>query len=356
MAFYTTILFCIFTCRLCFADSCCTEIPSRFAPQGMVLIPGGEFTMGATDETRRPDQRPAHKVQVNSFYMDITPVTNRQFQEFVEATGYVTTAEKPPNLEEIMSQAPPGTPKPPAEAVVPSSVVFKPTAGPVPLNNALKWWEWKAGANWRHPLGPQSSIIGKEDHPVVHISWDDAVAYAKWANKRLPTEAEWEYAALGGRKDVRYVWGNEEFSEENPQCNIWQGEFPHKSTKPNGYYGTTPVKTFPANPYGLYDLSGNVWQWCSDLYQPTYYEQEAKKGLSINPQGPTTSFDPDEIYAKQKRVNRGGSFLCHASYCKGYEITARMKTSQNTSLNHLGFRCVKDVVSQSTKLSSPETP
>lgn len=337
-------------CSYCFADCCSTTLPSRFAtqettqvtPQGMVHIPGGQFTMGSSEDGMRADQKPAHKVQVDSFYMDITPVTNRQFQAFVEATGYVTTAEKAPTLEEIMKQVPPNTPPPPKEALVAASLVFKPTDGPVPLNNSNKWWEWKQGADWKHPLGPNSSIAGKEDHPVVHISWFDANAYATWAGKRLPTEAEWEYAARGGKDAIRYTWGNEEYNEQNPQCNIWHGEFPHKSTKENGYYGTTSVKTYPANPYGLYDMSGNVWQWCSDLYNASYYQQKAKSDLTVNPKGPATSYDPDEPYAT-KHVHRGGSFLCHASYCKGYQITARMKTSPDTSLNHLGFRCVKDM-------------
>ncbi|MCE5294431.1 MAG: formylglycine-generating enzyme family protein [Chlamydiales bacterium] len=332
----------LFCCSICYADCCCQNHPPRFSsniitPMGMVFIPGGEFVMGSSAADVRSDQKPAHKVVIRSFYLDATPVTNRQFQAFVTATGYITTAEKAPTLAEIMSQVPPGTPQPPPEALVAASLVFKPSATPIALHNSNAWWEWTRGANWKHPLGPESTITGKEDHPVVHISWYDAEAYAKWANKRLPTEAEWEYAACGGQKDVRYVWGNEEFNEQNPQCNIWHGEFPHKSTKSNGYYGTTPVKAYPANPYGLYDMAGNVWQWCQDLYHANYYQ----KSPVDNPTGPISSFDPDEPYAK-KYVHRGGSFLCHASYCKGYTITARMKTSPDTSLNHLGFRCAQD--------------
>ncbi len=307
----------------------------------MALIPAGEFMMGSSDPANRRDQKPAHKVRLDAFFMDTTPVTNRQFLQFVEETGYVTTAERAPLMEEIMSQVPPGTPKPDPSLLVASSLVFKPAKEQVPLNNCHEWWDWKAGANWRHPHGPSSSIEGIEDHPVVHVSWYDANAYAKWAGKRLPTEAEWEYAALGGRKDIRYVWGNDEFNEENPQCNIWQGNFPYKSTKPNGSFGTTSVKTYKPNPYGLYDMAGNVWQWCSDLYNAGYYEELAKQGVAVNPKGPAKSFDPDEPYAT-KYVHRGGSFLCHRSYCVGYEITARMKTNPDTSLCHLGFRCVKD--------------
>lgn len=335
----------IFSCLgTCWADCCSSKLPSRFGeatspPPGMVWISGGEFTMGSDDPEAKKDEKPSHRVKVDGFYMDATPVTNRQFREFVDATGYVTTAEKPPTLEEIMAQVPPGTPPPPKEMLVAASLVFKPTSGPVRLNSNRAWWEWKPGANWKHPLGPESSIEGKEDHPVVQVSWFDAVAYADWAGKRLPTEAEWEYAAYGGKKEIKYVWGNDEFSEENPQVNIWQGEFPYKSTKPNGYIGTTAVKTFKPNSYGLYDMAGNVWQWCQDLYHVSYYRDEAKKELSENPKGPKTSYDPEEPFAL-KYVHRGGSFLCHRSYCKGYRITARMKTCPDTSLNHLGFRCV----------------
>lgn len=304
----------------------------------MVFIPGGEFVMGSNDSDARQDEKPPHQVKVDSFWIDETPVTNRDFKKFVDETGYITTAEKAPTLEEIMSQVPPGTPPPSPDLLVPASLVFKKPDRPTPLKNSYVWWEWKPGANWKHPLGPESSIEGKEDHPVVHISWYDAKAYAKWAGKRLPTEAEWEYAAHGGKQE-KYVWGNEEFSESDPQINIWQGTFPHQSDKKD--YGTTPVKKYKPNGYGLYDMAGNVWQWCQDLYNANYYAEVAKKGLSINPKGPLKSFDPDEPYAK-KYVHKGGSFLCHRSYCKSYRISARMKTCPDTGLNHLGFRCAKD--------------
>ncbi len=335
-----------------YSTCCCSKLPPRFVsqacPQGMVWIPGGEFIMGSDGPDSKKDEKPSHRVKVDGFWMDATPVTNRQFKEFVDATGYLTTAEKAPKLEEIMSQVPPGTPPPSPEMLVPASLVFKPAKGPIPLNNHFSWWEWKPGADWKHPLGPNSSIEGKEDHPVVQVSWFDAVAYAEWAGKRLPTEAEWEFAARGGQENALYVWGNEEFSEEKPQANIWEGSFPYKSTKSDGYFGTTPVKTYSSNPYGLYDMAGNVWEWCSDLYHSFYYQDEAKKELSINPNGPSTSFDPEEPFAT-KRVHRGGSFLCHKSYCKGYRLTARMKTCPDTSLNHLGFRCVTTPSMQTEK-------
>lgn len=306
----------------------------------MVWIPAGEFSMGSDTEFSKKDEKPVHRVKVDGFWMDATPVTNDQFREFVNATGYITTAEVAPKLEDIMKQVPPGTPPPSQEMLVPASLVFKPSKGPISLNNSFAWWDWIPGANWKHPLGPESTIEGKRDHPVVQVSHDDAEAYAKWAGKRLPTEAEWEYAAKGGKDNITYVWGNEEFSEENPQANIWQGSFPYKSTKADGYIGTTSVKTFKPNPYGLYDMSGNVWQWCSDLYHASYYKDCANK-VVVSPTGPEKSFDPDEPYAI-KHVHRGGSFLCHESYCKGYRITARMKTCPDTGLNHLGFRCVMD--------------
>lgn len=324
--------------------SCCQPLPDRFSelpkvPEGMVWIPGGECVLGCDSKEAKADEKPQHKVRVSGFWMDETPVTNRQFKAFVDATGYLTTAEKAPTLEEIMAQVPPGTPPPAPEWLVAASLVFKPSERPVPLTNHHYWWEWKPGADWRHPEGPESSLAGKEDHPVVQISWMDAVAYATWAGKRLPTEAEWEFAARGGKEHTVYAWGNEEFSEKEPQANLWQGHFPYKSTKEGGYFGTTPVKKYAPNGYGLYDMAGNVWQWCKDLYHANYYN-ELKENVVVDPQGPTKSFDPQEPYAV-KHVHRGGSFLCHASYCKGYRLSARMKTCPDTSLNHLGFRCVK---------------
>jgi sulfatase modifying factor 1 len=306
------------------------------SPPGMVWISGGEFTMGSDKLDTKLDERPAHRVKVDGFWMDETPVTNRQFQEFVEKTGYVTVAEIAPTLEEIMAQVPPGTPEPSSELLVAGALVFNPPKEKVPLSSCMAWWEWTKGADWRHPEGPGTSIIGKEDHPVVHVAWVDANAYAKWANKRLPTEAEWEYAAKAGRENALYVWGDEEFDEKTPQANLWQGEFPHKSEKPAG---TTPVKAFSKNPWGLYDMAGNVWQWCSDCYRPDYYKTLKAGGLAVNPKGPLTSFDPEEPYAT-KYVQRGGSYLCHKSYCKGYRITARMKTAHDTGMSHSGFRCV----------------
>jgi formylglycine-generating enzyme required for sulfatase activity len=326
----------------------CCAVPTRFptgptaAPAGMRWIPGGEFTMGSDDAEARPDEKPRHRVRVNAFWMDETEVTNAQFRAFVDATGYVTTAERAPVLEEIMKQLPPGTPPPPKEALVPSSLVFNPPPGPVALDNHAVWWTWAQGANWRQPEGAGSTIEGKDNHPAVHVSWDDAVAYCKWAGKRLPTEAEWEFAARGGLEGKPYVWGDEKPSEEKPQANIWQGSFPNGNTNKDGFARTAPVRSFAPNGYGLYDVAGNVWEWCSDWYRNDTYAITAAAGaVAVNPQGPDSSFDPSEPTIP-KRVQRGGSFLCHATYCASYRPSARMKTSPDTSLSHAGFRGVMD--------------
>jgi formylglycine-generating enzyme required for sulfatase activity len=313
------------------------------APPGMVWIPGGEFTMGTDSEPGWPDEKPAHRVRVDGFWMDETDVTNAQFREFVEATGYVTTAEKPPNVEEIMRQVEPGKAPPPKETLVPASMVFTPTAGPVSVQGRedwRQWWKWVPGACWKHPEGPGSSIEGKDDHPVVHVSWDDAVAYAKWAGKRLPSEAEWEFAARGGLDNKPYLWGDDAPTDTNIRANIWQGNFPYENTAKDGYERTSPVKAFPPNGYGLYDMSGNVWQWCSDWYQRDLYRSRSGKGVIVNPTGPARTNDPQRPFTPQ-RVQRGGSFLCNDSYCSRYRPSARHGCSPDTGMSHVGFRCVK---------------
>jgi sulfatase modifying factor 1 len=304
----------------------------------MKWINAGEFTMGAADvdNDARPDERPAHKVKLDGFWIDQTPVTNAQFRTFIEATHYVTTAEKAPLLADIMKQLPPGTPPPPKEALVAASLVFHSTPQAVGLDDPSQWWTWTPKADWRHPEGPDSNINGQDDYPVVQISWDDAKAYAHWAGKRLPTEAEWEYAARGGVEGKKYIWGNEDPTDDAPRCNIWQGHFPDTNTARDGYKLRSPVTAFKPNGFGLYDMSGNVWEWCSDWYRRDTYSHPDS---IINPQGPVDSLDPDEPTV-QKRVTRGGSFLCNASYCSSYRVAARMKTSPDTSTDHIGFRCV----------------
>jgi formylglycine-generating enzyme len=308
------------------------------APAGMVWVPGGDFAMGAADgdQEARPDELPAHRVRVDGFWMDETEVTNAQFRAFVEATGYVTMAERAPVWEELQKQLPPGTPKPPDDQLVAASLVFTGTKGPVGLEDFSQWWTWTPGADWRHPEGPGSSIDGKDDHPVVHVSWDDAAAYAKWAGKRLPTEAEWEFASRGGLDGKRYAWGDDPLTVA--RANTWQGTFPYSNTIEDGYATTAPVRAFAANGYGLYGTAGNVWEWCADWYRNDTYAASAGR-VSVNPAGPESSFDPGDPTAP-KRVSRGGSFLCHASYCASYRPAARMRSTPDTAMQHTGFRCV----------------
>ncbi len=295
----------------------------------MTWIKGGTFTMGSEDGAT--DEKPLHEVTVKSFFMDKTEVTNEQFSEFVKATKYVTVAERPLTAKDL-----PGLlPEFEGKSV---SLCYRPPKGAVDLRDAMQWWAPVIGANWRHPDGPETDIVGKEKHPVVHVCWDDAQAYCKWAGKRLPTEAEWEFAARGGLEKARYVWGNEFSPNGKWMANTWQGKFPNENTGEDGFKGLAPVGSFPANGYGLFDMAGNVWEWCADWYLPDYYAKSPKE----NPPGPTTSFDPDEP-GVMKRSTRGGSWMCSDSYCLGYRPSARMKTSPDTGLANTGFRCVKDV-------------
>lgn len=306
------------------------EAPSA-DPPGMVWVPGGAFQRGS-DNPRMRDARPTHQVAVDGFWMDQTAVTNEQFARFVEATGYVTVAERTPQAKDF-----PGAPP---EKLVAGAVVFTPTDGPVPLDNHLRWWRYVQGASWRHPEGPQSNLQGRDKYPVVQVAWDDAVAYAKWAGKCLPTEAEFEFAARGGFDGKRYAWGDEFQPGGKHMANTWQGQFPYQNTAEDGFHGAAPVGSFPANGYGLYDMAGNVWEWCSDWYRHDYYDQLAAKPQPVrNPQGPTDSYDPSEP-GTAKRVMRGGSYLCTDQYCTAYEVGARGKGDPDSGTNHVGFRCV----------------
>src|SRR5262245_52964355 len=311
------------------------------APEGMAWIPGGEFSMGANDPPDMDDvgmqatrdSRPIHRVYVDGFFMDRTDVTNAQFAAFVKATGYVTIAERTPRAEDF-----PGAPK---ENLVAGSVVFAAPSHPVPLNDHFQWWTYIKGANWRHPLGPQSDITGKDTYPVVHVAYEDAEAYAKWAGKRLPTEAEWEFAARGGVGGQPFVWGDTFRPGGKWMANTHEGHFPDKDTGEDGYTGIAPVAQFPPNQYGLYDMAGNAWQWTSDWYRPDYYAQlVAAGGVARNPRGPDSSLDPDEPRVP-KKAHRGGSFLCTDQYCSRYIVGTRGKGDVSTGTNHLSFRTVK---------------
>ncbi len=310
---------------------------------GMVWIEGGKFLMGGDNDQARSDEFPKHQVELNGFYMDETEVTNKQFARFVAETGYITTAEKDVDWNELKKQLPENTPMPDSEMLKAASLIFVSSPEAVNLNDYSQWWKWQHGANWKHPQGPDSDIIGKENLPVVQVSWDDANAYCKWAGKRLPTEAEWEYAVRGGAKNTIYSWGNAPIDSNGFQCNYWQGSFPNNNLVEDKFYNAAPVKSFMPNSYGLYDMAGNVWEWCSDLYHHDYYKNFEKIKCVNNPKGPSTSFDPDEPLVS-KRVMRGGSFLCNESYCSGYRNSSRMKSSQDTGMEHVGFRCVADKI------------
>ena len=321
-----------------------SAIPSRFAAleksndsiqyikgqdqAEMVLIPGGSFQMGSTNFE---DAQPLHQVKVNAFYMDAHEVTNAQFAEFVKATGYKTVAERELDPKDFPGADP--------ALLVPGSAVFSAPKNVQNLQNHLQWWEYIPGANWRHPEGPNSQIKGKENHPVTQVAYQDAEAYAKWAGKRLPTEAEWEFAAKAGKhQSETYYWGSEKLEDGKWLANIYQGQFPTNNSKEDGFETTAPVKSYPANAYGLYDMEGNVWEWCSDYYRPDYYQHSSKD----NPKGPNDSYDPQEP-GTVKRVQRGGSFLCNDQYCERYKAGSRGKGEINSPTNNVGFRCVKDV-------------
>ena len=306
----------------------------------MVWVSGGEFSMGAGNPVDMTpvgmkvtrDARPIHRVYVDGFFMDKSDVTNAEFAGFVKATGYVTVAERKPRAEDYPGARP--------ELLVEGSMVFTPPPGPVPLDNYGQWWSYVPGANWRHPLGPRSDINGKDNYPVVQVAYEDAQAYARWAAKRLPTEAEWEFAARGGMAGKPFVWGDSFRPGGKWMANTHQGHFPDEDTREDGWTGTAPVAQYPPNPYGLYDMAGNVWQWTSDWYRPDYYQKLASTGGVIrNPQGPDSSFDPADP-DQQKKVHRGGSFLCTDQYCSRYIVGTRGKGEISTGANHLGFRCI----------------
>ncbi len=310
-------------------------------PENMVWIPGGEFYRGALadDHMAMSHEKPTHKVAVDGFFMDIHEVTNAQFAEFVNETAYKTIAEQEIIWGEIQKQLPEGTAKPHDSILQPGSLVFKKSATSVQnLYDFSQWWQWTVGASWKHPDGPASSIVGKEAYPVVHIAFEDAQAYCHWAGRRLPTEAEWEYAARGGKYGQVYSWGNDS-AQLARMANSWNGEFPVTNDLSDGFEGRAPVKSYPPNAFGLFDMAGNVWEWTGDWYHSNYYNELNKAGISVNPSGAETAYNAGNPYAVEK-VIKGGSFLCNASYCASYRASARMATSIDSSLEHLGFRTV----------------
>ena len=320
--------------------------PAEIAiPDGMVWVSGATFKQGAVsnDKTAMQHEKPSIDVTVDGFFMDATEVTNAQFAEFVKATGYVTVAEKGIDWEELKKQVPVGTEKPHDSILQPGSLTFKKSKSTVPnLYDFSQWWNWTIGANWQHPNGPKSTIKGKENYPVVQVAYEDALAYCKWANRRLPTEAEWELASRAGSFGTVYNWGNDE-SVLKEKANTWEGEFPVENTEADGFELRAPVKSYPPNAYGLYDMAGNVWEWTSDWYNTNYYKEiKARNTVLVNPTGAESPFTPNNQLAKE-RVIKGGSFLCSESYCASYRVSARMGSSMDSSLEHTGFRTVATV-------------
>ena len=300
----------------------------------MVLISGSTFRMGS--DRHYPEEAPSHRVTVDDFWIDRMPVTNREFRKFVNATGHVTMAERKPSAEDYPGALP--------HMLKAGSLVFTPPRHMVDLRDWSQWWNFKFGADWRRPYGPRSSVSGLDDHPVVHVAYEDAEAYARWARKELPTEAEWEFAARGGLDGAEYAWGDEFAPEGKQMANTWQGAFPHQNLVADGFERTSPVGAFPPNGYGLYDMIGNVWEWTTDWYSQRH-EADAPKACCIpeNPRGGLreASYDPRQPEIKiPRKVLKGGSHLCAPNYCRRYRPAARHAQPIDTSSSHIGFRCV----------------
>lgn len=318
--------------------------PDVTTPIGMVWVKGKTFVQGAkpNDPMAMPREKPGHRVSVDGFFIDVTEVTNAQFGAFVEATGYVTVAERPIDWESMKKELPPGTPKPPDSLLVPGSLIFNKNLDTVAsMDQYSQWWTWKTGANWKHPEGPDSNLENKDQFPVVHITREDALAYCKWANRRLPTEAEWESAAQGTNEKNIFTWGNDVIRLYQ-SANTWQGVFPTKNTPEDGHAFIAPVKSYPANSIGVYDMLGNVWELTNDLFNVDYYKELDTSIVRLNPKGAHKTFDPGNQY-QEEWIIKGGSYLCHASYCASYRISARMGISPDSSTDHTGFRTVATV-------------
>jgi len=321
-------------------------------PKGMVWVEAKTFLMGAKegDQFAMAREKPAHKVYTDGFFIDANEVTNKQFKEFVDATNYLTVAEKPIDWVKIKKDLPEGTKKPADSILQPGSLIFNKNASKiVSMNNYTQWWTWKVGANWKQPGGPGSSIEGKGNYPVVHVGYDDALAYCKWTNRRLPTEAEWEAAAQGENTDNTFVWGNN-LADLNANANTWQGQFPVKNLSKDGFEYISPIKSYPPNNIEIYDLAGNVWEMTTDLFNVNYYQSMNSNKVLKNPKGPETSYSPSNSY-QLEYVMKGGSFLCHESYCASFRISARMGMEPSSSSDHIGFRTVatKEMLLENTQ-------
>ncbi|WP_299255682.1 formylglycine-generating enzyme family protein [uncultured Aquimarina sp.] len=310
-------------------------------PSGMIWVESKTFLQGAKqdDKFAMKREKPSHNVTVDGFYIDETEVTNAQFKDFVEATNYITVAERPINWDSMKKELPPGTPKPHDSILQPGSLVFNKNVNAVAnMQNYGQWWTWMIGANWKHPYGQASSIEGKDDYPVVHVALEDALEYCKWANRRLPTEAEWEAAALGSNTNTIFTWGNDD-NLLNKSANTWQGIFPTSNESKDGFEFISPVRSYPPNSIGLYDMIGNVWEITSDLFNPNYYKNLNTSQPLNNPKGASNSLSTNNPY-QIENVMKGGSFLCHQSYCASFRISARMGVAQDSGSDHMGFRTV----------------
>ncbi|MBF04480.1 MAG: sulfatase [Flavobacterium sp.] len=341
------ILFMHYSCKKENAENTLiTDYPKNIKiPDNMIWVSGKTFTMGAKkdDKFALAHEKPSHSVAVDGFFIDATEVTNAQFKKFVAATGYITQAEKPIDWNEMKKSLPEGTPKPADSILLPGSLVFNTSIKEVDnLQNYQQWWKWMIGANWKHPYGKDSSIEGKDDYPVVHVTIEDALAYCKWANRSLPTEAQWELAAMGNLENTIYSWGNTR-KELEKKANTWQGIFPTKNTNKDGYELLAPVKSFPPNSIGLYDMAGNVWEYTLDWYNTDYYQELFTSGKTVkNPTGAVTANNPNNPYQKEKII-KGGSFLCNDSYCSSFRISARMGMTEDSSSDHVGFRTIATI-------------
>ena len=335
----SVVLFCMYC-----TSSCTNEVKTSLntnPPEGMVWVETKTFLKGAksSDLFAMPREKPAHLVTVDGFFIDATEVTNKQFEKFVKATNYITVAERKIDWEEMKKELPPNTPKPHDSILQPGSLVFnKNIDAVVTMNTYFQWWTWKIGASWRHPSGPNSTIEGKDNYPVVHIAYEDALAYCKWSNRRLPTEAQWESAAQGTNKNTIFTWGND-LNRLNSNANTWQGVFPTKNDSKDGFEYSSPVKSYPPNSIGIYDMTGNVWELTSDLFNANYYNQLELSKPILNPTGAKKSFSPSNPFQKEYII-KGGSYLCHKSYCASFRISARMGTSYDSGSDHVGFRTV----------------